>query len=212
MSWCVARLKSLSLSTLFCLWLQRRDIQPSLFFGTRGAIASTVAYLLGGPADSDRHLRFREFMKMPSDGAIIAVEWELPFEDNPATNDERKQEILRGKIRQPVVLILHGMNNHADFGYVRSLMRMCAKRGWVAAGMNLRGSGGVNLATPRGYNAAYTGDVRSVVNFIEGRLDESGSIFLVGNSLGKFFEQIMTSSLGPISYLNFFRCLSKVQI
>lgn len=114
--------------------------------------------MLGGPANSDRHVRFREMMHMPLDGAVVAVEWELPcLEENPATDEERKQEILRGTIQQPVVLVLHGLNNHADFGYVRSMMRTCVERGWIAAGLNLRGCGGVNFKTPRGYNGAYTG-------------------------------------------------------
>lgn len=142
----------------YCIY-QRRNIQPSLFLGTRGAIASTAGYLLRGPLESDRHLRFREIMKMPSDGALIAVDWELPVEeqDNSSTSHQRKEEILHGKIRQPVVIVVHGMNNHADFGYVRSMMRTCTERGWVAAGMNLRGCGGIDFTTPRGYNAGYTG-------------------------------------------------------
>ena len=123
-------------------------------------MSSAAAYLLGGPPDSDLHVRFREQMHIPVDGAVIAVEWELPFLDNSAaTEEERKREILVGTIRQPVVLVLHGLNNHADFGYVRSMMRTCVARGWVAAGMNMRGCGGADFKTPRGYNGAYTGKV-----------------------------------------------------
>lgn len=96
---------------------------------------------------------------MPLDGAVVAVDWELPFEEeNPSTDEERKQRILHGPIQQHVVLVLHGLNNHADFGYVRSIMRTCVERGWVAVGLNMRGCGGVNFKTPRGYNGAYTGE------------------------------------------------------
>ena len=95
---------------------------------------------------------------MPLDGTMIAVDWELPFlELDPATDEQRKKEILHGKIKQPVVIILHGMNNDASFGYVTSMARTMVERGWVAAAMNMRGCGGVDMKTPRCYNGGYTG-------------------------------------------------------
>jgi uncharacterized protein len=75
------------------------------------------------------------------------------------------------------------------------MMRTCTNRGYIAVGMNFRGCGGVPLQTPRGYNGAYTGDVRHVVNHIVARLGaptadpgDAGAdepvLFLVGHSLG----------------------------
>lgn len=165
----------------------RRDIQPSLFVGTRGLVASSAAFLTGGPSQSKKHLRFREIMYMTQDGAQIGMDWELPsITDNDLiSDDERRENILKGPIRTPVVLILHGLNNDASFGYVKSLMRACCERGWVAAGMNFRGCGGVPLTTPRCYNGAYTGDIRCVIQQIVPRLEGPNAyLFLVGNSLG----------------------------
>mmetsp|Transcript_3405 Transcript_3405/g.7062 ORF Transcript_3405/g.7062 Transcript_3405/m.7062 type:complete len:498 (-) Transcript_3405:231-1724(-) len=164
----------------------RRNIQPSLFVGTRGMMASTGAYLMGGPAATERHLRFRQVIRMPQDGAQIGVDWELPVDSQtpPRSNEERQAEILHGPIHTSVVLILHGINNHAGFGYVKSLMRACCDKGWVAAGMNFRGTGGVPLTTPRAYNGAYTGDLRALVQHITARLGENCYLFVVGNSLG----------------------------
>jgi len=123
-------------------------------------MSSTAAFLLGGPPDSNLHLKFRELIRMPFDGAVIAVDWELPFlGENSATDEERRQEILQGKFEQPVVIILHGMNNDASFGYVKSMARTIVERGWVAASMNMRGCGRVHLKTPRSYNGAYTGEL-----------------------------------------------------
>lgn len=131
-------------------------------------MSSTAAFLLGGPAGSDRYLRFREMIQMPLDGTLIAVDWELPFlEENPATDEERKNEILNGKIEQPVTFILHGMNNDASFGYVRSMARTMVEHGFVAAAMNMRGCGGVDMKTPRSYNGAYTGMYLQHPFFIE---------------------------------------------
>ena len=154
--------------------------------GTRGAVASTASYLLGGPPATEHHISFRQILTIPADGARIALDWELPplskTELSPTTSakERTKQIVTRGGIQQPVVLVLHGMNNDSSFGYVRSLMRTFTNRGWVAVGMNFRGCGGIKLATPRCYNGAYTGDIRGVVQHIESRLAPNVPIFLVG--------------------------------
>ena len=53
------------------------------------------------------------------------------------------------------------------------------------------------MVTPRGYNAGYTGDLRSVIQKVEARLQEDVPIFLMGNSLG---ANIMTKYLGEEGY------------
>ena len=174
-----------------------RNIRPSLFVGTRGQVASAAAYALSGPPSSDGFVRFREVMKMTQDGATIGVDWEAPIHTKEAplilTANRRKENILQGRIREPVVIILHGINNDASFGYMQSLQRTFAKRGWNTASMNFRGVGGIPMTTPRGYNAAYTGDIRCLVQRVAARLEENVPIFLVGNSLG---ANILTKYLG----------------
>jgi predicted alpha/beta-fold hydrolase len=93
----------------------------------------------------------------------------------------------------PVVIVIHGINNDASFGYMQSLARSFTDRGWNAASMNMRGCGGIEMATPRAYNAAYTGDLRNLVHRISGRLSKDAPLFLVGNSLG---AAILTKYLG----------------
>ena len=176
-----------------------RPIQPSLFVGTRGVVASTAAYLLRGPSSSMEHLRFREIVTSSIDGATFGVDWEVPWNKTGKsrttllTADERQKEIREGPIREPVIIIMHGINNDASFGYMTSLQRSFANRGWNAAAMNFRGCGGVPMTTPRGYNASYTGDIRSLVWTISGRMAENVPVFLVGNSLG---ASVMTKYLG----------------
>ena len=77
-------------------------------------------------------------MIMPQDGERIAIDWELPQNSSLLTMDN----ILSGPIQTTVVIILHGINNDASFGYIRSAMRSCTDRGWAAAGVNMRGCGG----------------------------------------------------------------------
>jgi predicted alpha/beta-fold hydrolase len=124
---------------------------------------------------------------MCADGAHIAVDWEVP-------NSLRKKEITAEKIiRHPVVLILHGINNHSQFGYMKSLQRTFCHRGWNAVAVNFRGCGGVPLTTPRAYTAAYTGDLRSLVLQISSQLQKGVPLFLIGNSLG---ANLVTKYLG----------------
>lgn len=187
-----------------------RPLKPRLFVGTRSTVASVHAYLSSGPAVSDDHYRFTEVLHMPSDGALVALDWELPpvsmfVASKPSVEpaslassilttsttsetlqEQQEQQVLQGKIAQPLVLILHGINNHAGFGYMRSLMRECCNRGWLAVGFNFRGCGdSASIRTPRLYNAAYTGDIRSVVHILSVRLKlHQQPLFMVGNSLG----------------------------
>jgi predicted alpha/beta-fold hydrolase len=150
--------------------------------------------MTAGPGVSEQHVQFRERVRMPADGAVVALDWELPAavaavdtttSTNNLTLEQRKEQVLKGPIPQPVVLILHGINNDAGFGYMRSMMRECTARGWIAVGMNFRGCGGVPMTTPRTYNGAYTGDIRGVVQTLSPRLHgQQQPLFLVGNSLG----------------------------
>lgn len=170
----------------------RRTIQPSLFVGTRSVLASTAAYLANGPRPRAKRFRVREVVTMPLDGARIALDWEFPMstissdDDNVLQQQEGKTTAAVPHPKSHVVLIWHGINNDASFGYIRSAMRACTDRGWAAVGVNFRGCGGVPLATPRGYTGAYTGDMRGVVQILSGRLEKTPQyrIFLVGNSLG----------------------------
>ena len=201
-----------------------RNIIPSLFVGTRARLASAAAYaapyfesvddvVITLDGDGNLHssvgssathpnplLRFREKFRMGSDGTDIGVDWEVPPERYDSTLDpqkspaKRRREVLSGPINRPVVLILHGINNDASFGYIRSLMRSCTERGWIAAGYNFRGCGGVPLRTPRGYTGGFTGDLRSTVKAIARRMvSEEVPLFLVGNSLG---ANLVTKYLG----------------
>lgn len=139
--------------------------------------------------NKSKHFHFREIMVMGSDGAEVAIDWELPDDYHDDSDNDKhehydlKTSIQKGPIKRPVVLILHGINNDASFGYIRSIMRGCTNKGWISAGFNFRGCS-IPLKTPRGYNGAYTGDLRSVVNIISSRLSPESFMVLVGNSLG----------------------------
>ena len=102
---------------------------------------------------------------MSRDGAVIALDWEVPRVEVAAVNtnvnaNARRAYIENGPISESIVLILHGVNTDSSFGYIRSVMNTCTQNGFIAVGMNARGCGGVSLATPRLANSAYTNDLR----------------------------------------------------
>ena len=161
-----------------------KPFRPRLFIGTRAAVASTAAYVFPGP--TKENIEFREFLQMTLDGATVAIDWELPGVNTTDSSDDADAmitNIKEGPITKPIVLVVHGMNNHSNYGYVRSMKRACCRRGWIAAGVNMRGCGGIALTTPRTYNGAYTADIRCVVQRLSARLAPNTPIFLVGNSL-----------------------------
>ncbi len=183
-----------------------RNIKPSLLVGTRSVLSSTASYAMPYfSRNENTSVKFREIMVMEADGARVAIDWEVPLDSYSSSVQTRKsrQEYIdnarNGPIQRPVVVIIHGMNNDTSFGYMRSLMRSCTDRGWIACGFNFRGCGHVQMTTPRSYNAGYTGDLRCVIQKIQARLIDSDNIpvFVVGNSLG---ANIITKYLGEEGY------------
>jgi uncharacterized protein len=166
----------------------RRVMTPKFMIGTNTLASSTAAYLKLKPRKKSQYLQFREVLTMPLDGASILLDWELPLptseEATTLTPDARIHQIRHGPIHQPLIFILHGLNNHSDFGYVKSLMRTFVRRGWVAVGMNQRGLQGAPLTTPRASNGAYTGDVRYTLLQLMRRLAPNVPMILIGASLG----------------------------
>lgn len=138
---------------------------------------SISGYAKVGPKNKNR---IREILTMASDGARVALDWEFPYSvsQSDSNYNEEQRRAVKGPHNVPVVVLLHGINNSAEFGYIRSMMDSCIKRGWIALGMNMRGCGGVHLATPRGYNGAYTGTKgRALLRFICFRTADSNCSF-----------------------------------
>lgn len=134
-----------------------RRLRPSLFIGTR-PFANTISALI---PKKPSNRRFREVVTVSYDGAKIALDWELPDDnDDDTCMNHDENSIRNGPIHSPVILILHGVNNDTSSGYVRRIMHSCTEMGYIAVGMNSRGSGGIDLGTPRLHNAAYTNDLR----------------------------------------------------
>lgn len=131
-----------------------RKLRPSLFIGTR-SVLNTISAVM---PRSQSSRRIREVTSISYDGAHIALDWEIPS-DCKYHDDDR---LINGPIRTPIILILHGINNDTSTGYMCRIMHGCTEKGYITVGMNARGAGGIDLATPRLHHASYTNDVRYV--------------------------------------------------
>ena len=132
----------------------RRPMRPQFLIGTRGKLSSIAAFLQRGPGNiAPVH---SEHVVIPNDGATVGLHWYC----NPAT--VRKEWIVRSNKSKkealqhiPTVLILHGINNHSGFGYIKKTVAACLRHGWIAVAMDFRGSRlDMPLTTPRIYTAA----------------------------------------------------------
>ncbi|KAL3805935.1 hypothetical protein HJC23_007896 [Cyclotella cryptica] len=160
-----------------------QSVVPSLFVGTRGVVSSMAAYALkaGGTRDDTKTKvsRIREVMTMGADGAKILLDWEIPNTASSEFQSSHCGEINKiSSIAQPVVLLVHGMNNDSSFGYIRSMMKTATSRGWVAVCMNLRGQDGmgeVKNTTPRGVSRPYRRFERSSITVGEKATKENAT-------------------------------------
>jgi len=85
--------------------------------------------------------------------------------------------------KAPVIVILPGLTGSTDVSYVRHMAKTASTDGYRAVVFNNRGNGGVELLTPKSYSAAYTDDLKAVVDHVRRRYPDS-KIMGVGLSLG----------------------------
>jgi len=83
----------------------------------------------------------------------------------------------------PVALLIHGINGGSHEGYVRSACAELAARGVRPAVLNLRGCGGQELTSGRGYTALQAPDVAVAVASLSARFPRA-PLLGVGFSLG----------------------------
>ncbi|TYK15766.1 phospholipase ABHD3 [Cucumis melo var. makuwa] len=122
----------------------------------------------------------RQLFRVP-DGGTIALDWLRSsdvecdgFGVNVTTPDYEKT---------PTVILIPGLTSDSSAAYIKHLAFRIAKRGWNVVVSNHRGLGGISLTSERVYNAAWTEDIRRVVDHIHSQHPEA-PLFVVGTSIG----------------------------
>ncbi|XP_027364072.1 embryogenesis-associated protein EMB8-like [Abrus precatorius] len=115
------------------------------------------------------------------DGGTIALDWLSSSDvsggachlDDVASKDEST----------PIVVVIPGLTSDSSSAYIKHFAYHTTKRGWKVVICNHRGFGGVPITSNFSYNAGWTEDVRTVVNYLH--KEKSGApLFLVGTSIG----------------------------
>ncbi|CEO97065.1 AB hydrolase-1 domain-containing protein [Plasmodiophora brassicae] len=160
---------------------------------SNGIIHTMVTAIRRMPPEHDvKHKRVRVPVDAVDDVPIF-VDFVLPH-DGPDMPDRRK----------PMILMLHGLNGCSNAVYIHWMNWAAHQHGYTCCCLNNRGSGGTVLASPRGYNAAHTGDVRRAVDWLrEEVLDPDTPLFMIGFSLGagilvKYLSEESTRAIGKV--------------
>lgn len=141
------------------------------------------------------------------DGGVVALDWlvdehcgwahPLPPHTTEGLDEEARESTQWGG-GIAVLLCIHGLTGGSGSSYVRHCLSTCVQRfhrarggesnGLIAVAMNMRGVAGTQLNTPKTYCAAYTEDLRVVIEHlhhrISARVGTNGRLYAVGFSLG----------------------------
>ncbi|KAK7343828.1 hypothetical protein VNO77_12876 [Canavalia gladiata] len=122
----------------------------------------------------------RQLFRTP-DGGTIALDWlsssdvsggALPM-DHVVSKDDST----------PIIIVIPGLTSDSSSAYLKHLAYHTAKRGWKVVIGNHRGLGGVSITSDCFYNAGWTEDVRTVVNYLHKEYPRA-PLFVVGTSIG----------------------------
>ncbi|TKY51539.1 Embryogenesis-associated protein EMB8 [Spatholobus suberectus] len=83
----------------------------------------------------------------------------------------------------PIVVVIPGLTSDSSSAYLKHLAYHTAKYGWKVVISNHRGLGGVSITSDCFYNAGWTEDVRTVVNYLH-KENPRAPLFVVGTSIG----------------------------
>lgn len=128
--------------------------------GRNAHIATMLGYLR--PIKCPSVYKIRQFVET-FDGNTIALDWLFPKSARTGTRFPKSEHFLKpggDKTDTQIVhvlVILHGLNGHADEPYVRSFVSLGSQCGWYCVAVNWRGCGGQKMRSPYGYSVRCTG-------------------------------------------------------
>ncbi|KAF7820058.1 embryogenesis-associated protein EMB8 [Senna tora] len=116
-----------------------------------------------------------------SDGGTIALDWLMSSDVSdgalPRDDADSKDDTT------PLVVVIPGLTSDSSSAYLKHLAFYTAKRGWDVVISNHRGLGGVSITSDCFYNAGWTEDVRTVINYLHEKRPMA-PLFVVGTSIG----------------------------
>ncbi|KAK7279702.1 hypothetical protein RJT34_24759 [Clitoria ternatea] len=127
------------------------------------------------------HFKYRRQIFSTPDGGTIALDW-LTSSD-VSGGPLHMDDVVSKDESTPIVLVIPGLTSDSSSAYLKHLAYHTAKRGWKVVISNHRGLGGVSITSDCFYNAGWTEDVRTVVNYLH-KENPRTPLFVVGTSIG----------------------------
>lgn len=131
----------------------------------------------------------RQLFNTP-DGGTIAFDWLRP--SDVIRGPVHTSNVISQDDTTPIVLVIPGLMSDSSAAYIKHLALNIATTGWNVVICNHRGLGGVSLTSEWFYNAGWTEDLRTVVNYFHGEYPKA-PLFAVGTSIG---ANVMVKYLG----------------
>lgn len=104
-----------------------------------------------------------------SDGDFVEITWSI-----------RPQDLAP---KQPIVLVLHGLEGSFDSFYAKRMMNTMHLQGWASVLMHFRGCGSRTNRKAQTYHSGQTADVTEFIQYLKQRFPDN-PIYAVGFSLG----------------------------
>ncbi|KAF3784710.1 Phospholipase [Nymphaea thermarum] len=130
-----------------------------------------------------------------SDGGTIALDW---LSSNASRNHALNKAFAENDLT-PIVVVVPGLTSDSASSYIRHIVYQLSKQGWDVVVSNHRGLGGISITSDCFYNAGWTEDLRTVVNYLH-QEHPKAPLFAVGTSIGA----------NILVFINFFYSLCEV--
>ncbi|KAL5069576.1 hypothetical protein RYX36_020463 [Vicia faba] len=125
--------------------------------------------------------KYKRQLFTTSDGGTIALDW-LTYSD-VSDSDVHVDGVMKDDESTPIVVVIPGLTSDSSSAYLKHLAYNTAKHGWKVVISNHRGLGGVSITSDCFYNAGWTEDSRTVVNYVH-KENPKAPLFLIGTSIG----------------------------
>jgi predicted alpha/beta-fold hydrolase len=151
-------------------------------------------------------------------GAHLQTLWPALFRTRPAISIKRERVELpdgdfidldwSGSDKQPLILLLHGLEGSLNSHYIRPLMSNLNDAGFATVFMNFRGCSGQVNRLARSYHSGDTADVAFIMEYIETRYGRAVEA-AIGFSLG---GNVLLKWLGQSGQNNPLKCAVAVSV
>ncbi|CAI9114698.1 OLC1v1015477C1 [Oldenlandia corymbosa var. corymbosa] len=125
--------------------------------------------------------KYRREIFHASDGGTFALDWLTSYD--VSQDSTTKSSSISKDDTTPIVVVIPGLTSDSGSPYLKHLAYDTAKRGWNVVISNHRGLGGMSVTSDCFYNAGWTEDIRSVVEYLH-QAYPAAPLFLIGTSIG----------------------------